>query len=48
MSLFAQELAVLIFGRDVLASSSLTGKSAAGGALKDQLDPEKFGALLGM
>ncbi|XP_072572248.1 uncharacterized protein [Paramormyrops kingsleyae] len=46
MSLFAQELAVLIFGRDVLASSSLTGKSVAGGTPKDQLDPDKFCALV--
>ncbi|KAL6478110.1 hypothetical protein MHYP_G00139450 [Metynnis hypsauchen] len=47
MTLFAQELAVLLFGRDVLASSSLTGKSALG-TPKDHLDPEKLSALVGM
>lgn len=44
MSLFAQDLAVLLFGRDILASSSLTGN----GTEKDPLDSEKLNALVGM
>lgn len=48
MSLFTQDLAMLLFGRDVLASSSLTGKSAPPGTQTDQLDPEKLSALAGM
>lgn len=47
MSLFSQELALLIFGKDVLTSSSLTGKSGPTGAPKDQLDLEMMGAHVG-
>ncbi|KAK7883826.1 hypothetical protein WMY93_026949 [Mugilogobius chulae] len=46
MSLFTQDLAVLIFGRDVLASSTLTGKSGPTGTAKEQLHPEKLNALV--
>ncbi|KAK7891487.1 hypothetical protein WMY93_023450 [Mugilogobius chulae] len=46
MSLFTQNLAVLIFGRDVLASSTLTGKSGPTGTAKEQLHPEKLNALV--
>ncbi|KAK2905459.1 hypothetical protein Q8A67_007258 [Cirrhinus molitorella] len=42
MSLFTQELAVLLFGRDVLGSSSLTGN----GSQKQKLHPEKMYALV--
>ncbi|XP_078025322.1 uncharacterized protein LOC144463787 isoform X2 [Epinephelus lanceolatus] len=47
MSLFTQDLAVLIFGRDVLASSTLTGKPGPTGTAKEQLNPEKLSALVG-
>ncbi|KAK7888768.1 hypothetical protein WMY93_024328 [Mugilogobius chulae] len=40
------DLAVLIFGRDVLASSTLTGKSGPTGTAKEQLHPEKLNALV--
>ncbi|KAK0155236.1 hypothetical protein N1851_002427 [Merluccius polli] len=46
MSLFTQDLAVLIFGRDVLASSTLTGKPGLPGTAKEQLNPEKLSALI--
>ncbi|XP_041853083.1 uncharacterized protein LOC121647589 isoform X2 [Melanotaenia boesemani] len=46
MSLFTQDLAVLIFGRDVLASSTLTGKPGPTGTAKEQLNPEKLSALV--
>ena len=45
MSVFTQDLAVLIFGRDVLASSTLTGKPGPTGTVKEQLNPEKLSAL---
>ncbi|CAM4607813.1 unnamed protein product [Leuciscus chuanchicus] len=44
MSLFTQELAVVLFGREVLGSSSLTGN----GSQKQKLDPEKMNALIGL
>ena len=47
MSLFTQDLAVLLFGRDVLASSTLTGKPGLTGTAKEQLNPEKLSALVG-
>ncbi|XP_051796450.1 uncharacterized protein LOC127531358 isoform X3 [Acanthochromis polyacanthus] len=40
------DLAVLIFGRDVLASSTLTGKARPTGTAKEQLNPEKLSALV--
>ncbi|KAM9836052.1 1-phosphatidylinositol 4,5-bisphosphate phosphodiesterase delta-4-like [Aulostomus maculatus] len=43
-----QEVAVLIFGRDVLASLTLTGKSGPSGTAKEQLHPEKLSALIGI
>ncbi|CAL8363771.1 unnamed protein product [Gadus morhua 'NCC'] len=46
MSLFTQDLAVLLFGRDVLASSTLTGKPGLTGTVKEQLNPEKLSALV--
>ncbi|XP_030220371.1 uncharacterized protein LOC115549366 isoform X2 [Gadus morhua] len=46
MSLFTQDLAVLLFGRDVLASSTLTGKPGLTGTAKEQLNPEKLSALV--
>ncbi|XP_042620235.1 uncharacterized protein LOC109075358 isoform X1 [Cyprinus carpio] len=42
MSLFTQELAVLLFGREVLGSSSLTGNRSQ----KERLNPEKMNALI--
>ncbi|XP_076844451.1 uncharacterized protein LOC143489362 [Brachyhypopomus gauderio] len=49
MSVYAQELAVLVFGKETLAKSSITGKHSH--AFKDlpekaQLDPEKVNALI--
>lgn len=44
MSIFAQELAVIIFGRDTLAKSSLTGRKTN----KSALDPSKVNAIIGM
>ena len=35
MTIFAQELAVLVFTKEVLAQSTLTGKSGRGGAAKN-------------
>ncbi|KAL7407774.1 hypothetical protein ABVT39_013458 [Epinephelus coioides] len=46
MSLFTQDLAVLIFGRDVFASSTLTGKPGPTETAKEQLNPEKLSALV--
>lgn len=46
MSLFTQDLATLIFGKDTLAKSTLTGKGKKG-EVKDQLDPEKINAIIG-
>ncbi|XP_030226631.1 uncharacterized protein LOC115554142 isoform X2 [Gadus morhua] len=46
MSLFTQDLTVLLFGRDVLASSTLTGKPGLTGTAKEQLNPEKLSALV--
>ena len=48
MSLFAQEIAMLVFGQDALASPSLTGKSGLTGTPKHQLNPERLSALDGM
>ncbi|KAI4833292.1 hypothetical protein KUCAC02_016201 [Chaenocephalus aceratus] len=42
MSLFAQELATLIFGKETLAKSTLTGK----GKTAETLDPEKVNAII--
>ncbi|XP_048105417.1 uncharacterized protein si:dkey-92i17.2 isoform X2 [Alosa alosa] len=42
MSLFAQELAVVIFGRDTLAKCSLTGRKTN----KSPLDPAKVNAII--
>ncbi|KAK7877978.1 hypothetical protein WMY93_031358 [Mugilogobius chulae] len=42
LSLFVQDLAVLIFGKDTLRNSTLTGKSG-----KEMLDPEKLNILIG-
>ncbi len=47
VSLFTQELAILIFGEDTLANSTLTGKSGMQTA-KEQLDPHKVNVLIGM
>ncbi len=44
MSVFTQELAVVMFGHDVLATSSLTGKKTT----KTALDSIKVNALIGM
>lgn len=46
MSLFTQDLALLVFGRETLARSSLTGKGKKG-ETKDQLDPVKVDAIIG-
>lgn len=46
MSLFTQELATLIFWKDTLAKSTLTGKGKKG-EVKDQLDPEKVNVIIG-
>ncbi|XDV23431.1 hypothetical protein PO909_028009 [Leuciscus waleckii] len=43
-SLFTQELATVLFGREILARCTLTGKS--GTQSKDQLDPHKVQALI--
>ncbi|KAJ4947714.1 hypothetical protein JOQ06_009747 [Pogonophryne albipinna] len=43
MSLFAQELATLIFGKETLAKSTLTGKVKTA----ETLDPEKVNAIIG-
>ncbi|KAL0978902.1 hypothetical protein UPYG_G00177440 [Umbra pygmaea] len=45
MSLFRQELATLLFGRDTLAKATLTGKGMQG-KLKEQLEPEKNNAII--
>ncbi|CAL8276973.1 unnamed protein product [Boreogadus saida] len=45
LSLFTQELATMIFGKETLAKSTLTGKGKKGEA-KDQLDPEKAEAII--
>ena len=46
MSLFTQELATLVFGRETLAKATLTGKGKKG-ELKEQLEPEKVSAIIG-
>ncbi len=46
MSLFTQDLALLVFGRETLAKSTLTGKGK-NGEVKDQLDPAKVDAIIG-
>lgn len=48
MAIFAQELAVLVFTKEGLAESTLTGKSGKGGPPKTQLDVEKVQAITGM
>ncbi|XP_028422016.1 uncharacterized protein LOC114546991 isoform X2 [Perca flavescens] len=45
MTIFAQELAVLVFTKEGLAQSTLTGKSGRGGAPKTQLDVDKVQAI---
>ncbi|KAK9976589.1 hypothetical protein ABG768_021794 [Culter alburnus] len=45
MSLFTQELATLVFGRETLAKATLTGKGKKG-ELKEQLEPEKINAII--
>ncbi|XP_026071819.1 uncharacterized protein LOC113051874 isoform X1 [Carassius auratus] len=45
MTIFAQELAVLVFTKDVLAQSTLTGKSGKGAPPKTQLDVAKVQAI---
>ncbi|CAL8282721.1 unnamed protein product [Boreogadus saida] len=45
MSLFTQELATLVFGRETLAKATLTGKGKKG-ELKEQLEPEKISAII--
>ncbi|XP_059393353.1 uncharacterized protein LOC132126244 [Carassius carassius] len=45
MSLFTQELATLVFGRETLAKATLTGKGKKG-ELKEQLEPEKTNAII--
>lgn len=47
MTIFAQELAVLVFTKEGLAQSTLTGKSRSGGAPKTQLDVTKVQAITG-
>ena len=46
MSLFTQELATLVFGRETLAKAILTVKGKKG-ELKEQLEPEKNYAIIG-
>ncbi|KAI4896363.1 hypothetical protein NFI96_026449 [Prochilodus magdalenae] len=48
MSIFAQELAVLVFTKETLQESTLTGKSSKGAPLKRQLDVEKVHAITGI
>lgn len=49
MTIFAQELAVLVFTKEGLAQSTLTGKSGRGGGPpKTQLDVDKVQAITGM
>lgn len=48
MTIFAQELAVLVFTKDVLAQSTLTGKSGKGAPPKTQLDVAKVQAITGV
>jgi hypothetical protein len=48
MTIFAQELAVLVFTKEGLAQSTLTGKSRKGGPPKTQLDVDKVQAITGM
>ncbi|KAG9279599.1 hypothetical protein AMEX_G5135 [Astyanax mexicanus] len=45
MSIFAQELAVLVFTKETMRESTLTGKSSKGAPLKRQLDVEKVHAI---
>ncbi|XP_059911568.1 uncharacterized protein LOC132460718 [Gadus macrocephalus] len=45
LSFFTQELATMIFGKETLAKSTLTGKGKKGEA-KVQLDPEKVEAII--
>ncbi|CAL8239676.1 unnamed protein product [Gadus morhua 'NCC'] len=45
MTIFAQELAVLVFTKEGLAQSTLTGKSRKGGPPKTQLDVDKVQAI---
>ncbi|XP_057182770.1 uncharacterized protein LOC130549554 isoform X2 [Triplophysa rosa] len=45
ITIFAQELAVLVFTKELLAESTLTGKSGRGGPPKKQLDVEKVQAI---
>ncbi|KAK0141864.1 hypothetical protein N1851_020462 [Merluccius polli] len=45
MTIFAQELAVLVFTKEGLAQSTLTGKSGRGGPPKTQLDVDKGQAI---
>ena len=47
VSLFTQELCQLVFGRDVLRKSNLTGKSPEGKPPKSQLDPKLVEAVIG-
>ncbi|KAA0721525.1 hypothetical protein E1301_Tti021148 [Triplophysa tibetana] len=47
MTIFAQELAVLVFTKDVLAQSTLTGKSGKGPPPKAQLHLVKVQAITG-
>ena len=46
LSLYTQDLATLLFGKETLATSTLTGKGKKG-EVKRQLDPEKVEALIG-
>ncbi|KAI9531372.1 hypothetical protein NQZ68_041971 [Dissostichus eleginoides] len=45
MSLFPQDLATFIFGKDTLAKSPLTGKGKTA-EVKNQLDPENVNAII--
>ncbi|CAM4302929.1 unnamed protein product [Leuciscus chuanchicus] len=45
MTIFAQELAVLVFTKDILAESTLTGKSGKVDSQKSQLDVAKVQAI---
>lgn len=47
MSIFTQELAVLVFTKETLSDSTLTGKSSKGAPLRRQLDVEKVQAITG-
>lgn len=48
MTIFAQELAVLVFSKKLLAESTLTGKSGIKGRQKRQLDVDKVHAITGL